>query len=101
MTRIAWFLLAPGVLLSPRLGLAQTPDALGAQAKGILQTYCAACHGGGKAVKGGFGFVLDRDQLVGRRLIEPGKVNQSELFLRIDKGEMPPESRKERPSAAE
>lgn len=101
MKRLASFLLAASFLLLPCVAWAQPADPLGPQAKAILQTHCAGCHGGGKAVKGGFGFVLDRDQLVARLLVAPGKAHLSELLLRVEKGEMPPESRKERPSAAE
>ena len=62
---------------------AEAPKALAAQAKAILQSHCADCHGGGKASKGGFGFVLDREQLVSRLLVVPGKGGQSELLARI------------------
>src|SRR5437667_12858671 len=74
---------------------------LGQEARAILQTHCAGCHGGGKAAKGGFGFVLDRELLVGRSLVVPGKAGQSDLFLRVQQGEMPPPSKKSRPSQAE
>lgn len=74
---------------------------LGPEAKAILQTHCAGCHGGGTASKGGFGFVLDRDRLIGRLLVTPGQAGQSDLFLRVQHGEMPPKSAKTRPSAAE
>jgi mono/diheme cytochrome c family protein len=101
MKNMAWFLLGPGLFLSPAGGLADEPDTLGAQARVVLQAHCAGCHGGGKVVRGGFGFVLDRDRLVGRSLVVPGKPNQSDLFLRIQQGEMPPPARKNRPNAAE
>src|SRR5262245_10148144 len=74
---------------------------LSQKAKAILQMHCASCHGGGKAAKGGFGFVLDRDLLVSRLLIAPGQARQSDLFLRIQQGEMPPASQKLRPSPDE
>lgn len=74
---------------------------LGPDAKAILQAHCAGCHGGGKAIKGGFGFVLDRDLLIGRLLVTPGQASQSDLFLRAQQGEMPPKSSKTRPSAGE
>ena len=67
----------------------------------MLQTYCAGCHGGGKAAKGGFGFVLDRDRLVGRQLVVPGKPSASDLVLRIENGEMPPPEVKQRPTLAD
>lgn len=74
---------------------------LGAQARAILFAHCASCHGGGQAAKGGFAFVLDRDLLVNRLLVTPGRANQSDLFLRIQNGEMPPKSRKLRLNPAE
>src|SRR5689334_9939317 len=71
-------------------------DLLGPKARVILQEHCANCHGGGKAVKGSFGFVLDRDQLVSRLLVTPGQSLQSDLFQRVQQGEMPPASVKQR-----
>lgn len=102
MKQPALFLIVAGLLASPRPGFADEPEPLASQAKAILQAHCAKCHGGGKAAKGGFGFLLDRDQLVSRELVVAGKANQSELFLRIDSGKMPPDvAGVTRPSAAE
>jgi mono/diheme cytochrome c family protein len=101
MKKLLWLLLAAGFALSPAAAGADEPSPLGQEAKAILQAHCAGCHGGGKAAKGGFGFVLDRDQLVSRLLVTPGQAGQSDLFLRIRQGEMPPSSKKQRPSAAE
>jgi mono/diheme cytochrome c family protein len=100
MTRRIWLCLAAGVLLVPARAPADSPAPLGLKAKAILEANCAGCHGGGKT-KGGFGFVLDRDRLVSRGLIAPGRAKQSDLFLRIDQGEMPPPSSKQRPTAAD
>jgi WD40 repeat protein/mono/diheme cytochrome c family protein len=94
-----WLLL--GVLCWPTIGAGDDTLPLAGQAKAILQTNCAGCHGGGKATKGGFGFVLDRDLLVSRLLVTPGQSAQSDLFVRIQQGEMPPPSKKQRPSDAE
>src|SRR5437879_1697869 len=85
------FLLLAGWLAMPQHAWGQAADPLGEKAKAVLQTHCAGCHAGGKA-KGGFGFVLDREQLVSRLLVVPGKANQSDLFLRISQNEMPPKS---------
>src|ERR1051325_1444876 len=74
---------------------------LAQEARDILQTHCGNCHAGGKAAKGGFGFVLDRDRLISRQLILPGKASGSELFARIDNGEMPPPSVQKRLTPAE
>ncbi len=104
MTKHLWFLIAVGLTLGQQTVLASGVAAdggLGQQAKAILQANCAGCHGGGKAVKGGFGYVLDRNQLVSRLLIAPGQAGRSDLLLRIQQGEMPPPSVKQRPSAAD
>lgn len=96
----------PGLGLCMVLALTPTMvrgegDSLAGKAKAILHRHCAGCHGGGKAVKGGFGFVLDRDRLVGRGLVMPGRAGESDLALRMQSGEMPPVSVKLRPSKAE
>jgi hypothetical protein len=101
MTNLAWLLLAFALVPGPQAAAADPPPALPAQARAVLQAHCAGCHGGGKAAKGGFGFVLDRELLVGRRLVVPGKADQSDLYLRVREGEMPPPSRKNRPSPHE
>ncbi|HMF11925.1 MAG TPA: c-type cytochrome domain-containing protein, partial [Gemmataceae bacterium] len=101
MTQIRVVLLAIGFAMSAQATLAGDPAPLGQHAKAILQANCAGCHGGGKSAKGGFGFVLDRDLLVSRLLVTPGQASQSDLFLRIQQGEMPPQSAKQRPSPAE
>jgi mono/diheme cytochrome c family protein len=99
MKKLLWLLVAPGIAASP--ASANGPASLGQEAKAVLQTHCAGCHGGGKAAKGGFGFVLDRDRLVSRLLITPGQANQSDLFTRIQQNEMPAPSSKTRPNPAE
>jgi mono/diheme cytochrome c family protein len=98
MRKLGALLLA--VSIAP-FAAANEPALLGPQARAVLQTHCAGCHGGGKAAKGRFDFVLDRDRLVSRLLVTPGQAAQSDLFARIQQGEMPPKSAKTRPSAAE
>lgn len=94
-------LVALVLTLPSATAFAGAPASLGQEARAILQTHCAGCHGGGKAVKGGFGFVLDRDLLVSRLLVTPGQAGRSDLFLRMLQDEMPPPSIKKRPSLAE
>ena len=96
MNRYLWILAGLGIAVSPLPAFADAPEPLAVQAKAILQAYCADCHGGGKAVKGGFGFVLDRDLLVSRAVVVPGQARQSDLFGRIQQGEMPPPNRANR-----
>jgi mono/diheme cytochrome c family protein len=98
MTKRSWLLLAVGLAWAPASALAGD---LGSQAKEILHANCASCHGGGMAKKGGFGFVLDRDMLIGRALVTPGQSGQSDIYLRIQNGEMPPPSAKRRPTPDE
>ena len=94
-------LIAAGLVVPLPALAGSTTAQLGQEARAVLQANCAGCHGGGKGVKGGFGFVLDRDLLVSRLLVTPGHASQSDLFLRIQQGEMPPPSSKQRPSPAE
>lgn len=74
---------------------------LAAKAQTVLQTYCHRCHGQAGNSKGGFGYVLDRAQLVARGKVVPGKAAESELLQRLSKGEMPPATVKVRPTPAE
>jgi mono/diheme cytochrome c family protein len=69
---------------------AEDPAALADKARTVLQTHCAACHGGKGSAKGGFGYVLDRERLVARNQVVPGKAAESALFQRVEQGEMPP-----------
>ena len=78
MVRPVWA--AIGVCIGLSSVRADSPQTLGIQAKAVLNAHCAGCHGGGKANKGGFGFVLDRDRLVHRQLVVPGKAGQSDLL---------------------
>lgn len=63
------------------------------RAEAILRTHCAACHGPGGSGKGGFDYLLDRDRLVARNQVVPGKPAESPLLQRIEQGEMPPGKR--------
>jgi mono/diheme cytochrome c family protein len=69
-----------------------TADDLAARARAVLQKHCAACHGA-TSTKGGFGYVLDRDRLVGRGQVVPGSADESPLFQRVRDREMPPAKR--------
>jgi hypothetical protein len=77
---------------------ADSPD-LGVKAQAVLKEHCARCHGRPWSAKGGFSYVLDRDILVARKKVVPGKAGESALYKRVAKGEMPPKSQKARPSA--
>ncbi len=74
---------------------------LGVRARAILETSCHRCHGKDGTAKGKFGFVLDRDRLVARNLIVPGRPAESELYQRVASGEMPPPGKAPRPGKDE
>src|SRR5215475_1874806 len=44
-----------------------------ARAQAVLRTHCGACHGPDGTGKGGFDYLLDRDRLVARNQVVPGK----------------------------
>ena len=64
--------------------------ALAVRAEGVLKAHCYRCHGRDGSAKGGFNYVLDRDKLVSRGKIVPSDAAQSELYQRVQDGEMPP-----------
>jgi formylglycine-generating enzyme required for sulfatase activity len=67
----------------------------------ILRASCHRCHGQDGNVEGGFNYVLDRHQLVARRMIVPGEPEKSRLLRRVHRGEMPPEGEIPRPAKDE
>src|SRR5262245_3419141 len=69
-------------------------DDLGARAKEVFRAHCTECHGGAKARAGVK--VLDRDALVKREKVVPGKPDDSVLYQLItatDESTMPPTGR--------
>jgi mono/diheme cytochrome c family protein len=59
------------------------------QARAILTDNCGKCHGPGTSVAN-FDYVLDADKLKGSGKLVPGKPDESPLYRRISRGEMPP-----------
>jgi WD40 repeat protein len=98
-----WFtLVIAGIVLgtgSARAGEDNTELAQKAQA--ILKANCHRCHGQDGSVEGGMNFILDREKLVARKKIVPGKADESPLFKRVAAGKMPPPEEQPRPSADE
>ena len=88
------FLVACSVSGSPALART-TVDWRKAQA--VLKTHCHRCHGKDGTDKGGFHYVLDRDKLLARNKVVPGKPAASEIYKRAAAGEMPPPEQKLRP----
>ena len=66
---------------------------LAKQAQAVLKNRCYSCHGESGANEGGFNYSLNRKRLV-RELIVPGSPDESKLFERVVKGEMPPDGDK-------
>jgi mono/diheme cytochrome c family protein len=75
--------------------------ALGHKAQAILQASCHRCHGRDGAIEGGMNYVLDRDKLIARKKVLPGKAEQSPLYKRMAAAKMPPPGEQPRPSAAD
>jgi hypothetical protein len=105
---MGWFMRRSGLLLAlfGFVGLAplradEAASQLARQALDIRTRYCGDCHGGSKAAKGDFGFVLNSRQLVAAKMIVPRDPERSELLVRIREGSMPPEGVHKRPSAEE
>jgi WD40 repeat protein len=69
---------------------------LAKKAEQILTNHCFKCHGKEGNAKGGLNFILDRDKLVARQKLVPGKPEDSKVLLRVLTNEMPPESVKAR-----
>jgi WD40 repeat protein/mono/diheme cytochrome c family protein len=91
------------ILYIPQSGLAagDSTDGLARQARQVLQTYCHRCHGQDGTVEGGMSYILDRDRLVARAKIVPGKAAESPLYRRVQTGKMPPPGETSRPTPAE
>jgi len=62
---------------------------LGQEVKQILQTNCGTCHIG-QGAQADFGYLLDMDQLIANRKIIPGNKEDSQLYVRMVAGTMPP-----------
>lgn len=89
---------------SPQTSKAQSAGEqaeLAQRVKKILAANCHRCHGLEGAAEGGFNYLLDREKLVGRKLIIPANADQSRLFKHVSSGSMPPEDEKPRPTEAE
>jgi mono/diheme cytochrome c family protein len=63
-------------------------DSLAVRAQEVLGRHCGSCHGGPKG-KAGLN-VLDRDELVSRKLIDLDAPDSSELLDLVESGSMPP-----------
>ncbi|MBS1120676.1 MAG: domain, G-beta repeat [Deltaproteobacteria bacterium] len=68
--------------------------------RAVLQKRCARCHTGARA-EGDLDFITDTPRLIAEGLVIPGDAARSLVFHRVEAGEMPPDTVKARPSAAE
>ncbi len=93
--RLKYLVLACGLIpIATSDGRSEVPNAdLAGKAKAILVKACHSCHGDKGTVEGGFGYVLDRTQLVARKHIVPGDPSKSKLYRRIESGDMPPDGK--------
>lgn len=106
MRRAAFYrysLLTLLVLLAMATSASAGPEQteLARKAQAILKTNCHRCHGRDGAVEGGMNYILDRDKLIARKKVVPGKAEQSPLFKRLAAGKMPPAGEQPRPSSAD
>jgi mono/diheme cytochrome c family protein len=79
----------PGVARSQPAGGARD---LGADVRSIFAQKCAGCHGPDlPRPKGRFGYVLDLRRVAGNpELLIPGRPEESELWVLVARGDMPP-----------
>jgi hypothetical protein len=61
---------------------------LGKEVKQILETNCGTCHNGTKS--GDMDYILDMQKLITNDKIVPGKKEDSQIFVRMQQGSMPP-----------
>jgi hypothetical protein len=62
---------------------------LGQEVKNILTLNCGNCHIGAGG-QGDFGYLLDMDQLIANSKVVPGNKEDSQLYMRMVGGTMPP-----------
>jgi mono/diheme cytochrome c family protein len=68
-------------------------------AKRLLESSCASCHGGGAASQGGFNTVLDINAMIDTGKIVPEKPESSTIYAVLKSGVMPPRDVSDRPSS--
>jgi hypothetical protein len=65
-----------------------TSSELGKQVRSILEVNCAQCHQGTKS--GDMDYILELNELIKNGKILPGNKEDSDLFVRMQQGSMPP-----------
>lgn len=92
---LMFLLLFVGSNFAMRIGSVPTPQTtrdLGTEVLRIFSAKCASCHGPDlKHPEGRFGYVLDLAKIRNNpEFVIPGNPNESELWLLVKDGEMPP-----------
>ncbi len=89
--------------LAPVVLQAQTPDPLTLQARDVLAKHCFECHGKNAQKPKGKLNVFDRAHLDDkeRKIVVPKKPKDSELWVRVEAGDMPPAERPKMTKAEE
>ncbi len=63
---------------------------------------CAECHGSQlEKPKGDLGFILDLPRLIEEKMVRPGKPDDSDVYIQLKKGKMPPEKARGGPASPE
>ncbi len=94
----------PGAVTDGGVVSSVTCETVNSDALRILQTNCAGCHQLPNNVAN-FSFILDVDRLVmstsstGKRFMTPGNPDESRIYERVMKNEMPPPLVMQRPTA--
>jgi serine/threonine-protein kinase len=65
-----------------------TTTELGKEVKQILEVNCGTCHNGTKS--GDMDYILNMSELIKNDKIVPGKKEDSQIFVRMQQGSMPP-----------
>jgi WD40 repeat protein len=91
-------LVALGWLAPAATSRADESAALARKAEAVLKANCFRCHGKDGSLEGGMNYILDRDKLVARKKVLPGKADDSPLIKKVVAGKMPPAGEQPRPS---
>ncbi|MBL9107478.1 MAG: hypothetical protein JNL82_41715 [Myxococcales bacterium] len=69
----------------------------------VFEANCAKCHGAGSVAQGGMDYILNLDALIANDKVEPGKPNDSRVYVRMAAMEapMPPLTEMQRPSSSD
>jgi WD40 repeat protein len=74
---------------------------LARKAETVLKANCFRCHGKDGSLEGGMNYILDREKLLARKKIIPGKADDSPLIKKMAAGKMPPAEEQPRPSESD